>query len=158
MVDEIIAYCDSTYDEKRKVAGIGIVIQKGLQQKIISNWVHCPSNNYGELFAIYLGAILTHGKGTIYTDSECAISYIENRVKEKPRTKEQYYNHQMMKVLAYKVRLLNPKVCKVKAHTGYMKLLEIGNAMADLLAKQGRAKFYAKENLSIKGIKSRGKT
>ena len=60
----------------------------------------------------------------------------------------------MMKVLAYKVGLLNPNVQKVKAHTGYMKLLEIGNAMSDLLAKQGRAKFYAKNSL-VKTRKTR---
>lgn len=139
----MIVHCDSSYDDKRGIAGIGIVIQNGVKQRTISNWLHCPSNNYGELFAIYLGAILSHGKGIIYTDSECALAYIEGRIKEKPRTAEQYRIHQMMRVLAYKINLLKPEVRKIKAHTGYMKYLEIGNAMSDLLAKQGKAKYYS---------------
>lgn len=139
----IEVYADSSYDEKRKIAGIGIVVQNGVKQRIISNYLPCPSNNYGELFAVYLGAILTHGQGIIYTDSESALKYIRKEIKEKPRTREQYHLHQMMKVLAYKVQLLNPNVQKVKAHTGQMKFLSIGNAMADLCAKQGRAKYYS---------------
>lgn len=146
MEDKLIVYCDSSYDDKRKVAGLGIVIQKGLKQRIISNWLHCPSNNYGELFSIYLGVILTHGKGIIYTDSETALLYLQGKIKEKPRTKEQYYVHQMMKVLAYKINLLKPDVRKVKAHTGFLKHLDIGNAMSDLCAKQGKCKYYSLTN------------
>lgn len=140
-------YVDSSFDDKRGVAGIGILLQDGLKQRAISTYLHCPSNNYGELFAIYLGAILTHGQGIIYTDSECALKYVKNEINpDKPRSREQYYNYQMMKVLAYKVRLLNPNVQKVKAHTGQMKFLSIGNAMADLLAKQGKCKYYQQKN------------
>ena len=143
----IKVYVDSSFDEKRNVAGLGIVLQDGLKQRVISTFLNCPSNNYGELFAIYLGAILTHGQGIIYTDSECALKYVKNEINpDKPRTREQYYNHQMMKVLAYKVRLLNPNIQKVKAHTGQMRFLSIGNAMADLLAKQGRAKYYQQKS------------
>jgi len=148
VVDRVKVYVDSSFDERKGLAGIGIVIQKGLKQRNISTYLHCPSNNYGELFAVYLGAILTHGQGIIYTDSETAIKFINNEVNpDKPRDKQQYYNYQMMKVLAYKVNLLKPEVRKVKAHTGQMKFLEIGNAMADLLSKQGRAKFYQSEKL-----------
>lgn len=144
MAEKIEVYVDSSFDDKRGVAGIGIVVQKGLKQRIISTFLHCPSNNYGELFAIYLGAILTHGQGIIYTDSEAALKYINGEINpNKPRTKEQYYNYQMMKVLAYKINLLKPNVQKVKAHTGQMKFLSIGNAMADILSKQGRVKYYS---------------
>lgn len=139
-------YVDSSYDDKRGVAGLGILIQDGEKQRMYSNWLSCKSNNYGELFAVYLAAILTHGKkGTIYTDSECALAYLEGRINnERPRTQAQYIEHQNMRVLAYKINRLHPNVQKVKAHTKQFKFLAIGNAMSDLLAKQGRAKFYAR--------------
>lgn len=138
----MICYCDSSFDEKRKIAGIGIVIQEGSQQRMISNWIPCETNNYGELYAVFLATILTEGRATIYTDSQCALGYINKWVKDKPRTEQQYFNHQRMRLLAYKINQYKPNVQKIKAHTGYMKLLEIGNAMADLLSKQGRAKYY----------------
>ena len=142
----MIAYCDSSFDDKRGVAGIGIVIQDGEKQRIFSNWIHCKSNNYGELWAIYITAILTSGQATIYTDSESALAYINNKINpDRPRTQAQYIEHQKMRVLAYKVNRLHPKVEKVKAHTRQFKFLSIGNALSDLLAKQGRAKFYAQE-------------
>lgn len=137
-------YVDSSFDDKRGVAGIGIVIQNGEKQQVYSHWIPCNSNNYGELWAIYIASILTHGKqGIIYTDSECALAYLENKINnERPRNHAQYVEHQKMRVLAYKVRKLNPNVQKVKAHTKQMKFLAIGNAMADLLAKQGKCKYY----------------
>ena len=139
-------YVDSSFDDKRKVAGIGIVIQNGEKQQVYSHWIPCNSNNYGELWAVYIASILTHGKqGVIYTDSECALAYLENRINpERPRTQAQYIEHQKMRVLAYKVNRLHPNVQKVKAHTRQFKFLAIGNAMADLCAKNGRAKFYAR--------------
>ena len=137
-------YVDSSFDIKKGVAGLGIVIQKGEKQHIYSNWIPCGSNNYGELFAIYLAAILTNGQATIYTDSECALAYLNGRINnEKPRTYTQYIEHQKMKVLAYKIKRLNPNVQKVKAHTKQVKFLSIGNEMSDLLAKQGKCKYYA---------------
>ena len=138
-------YVDSSFDFKKNVAGIGIVIDTGEKQRVISHWIPCNSNNYGELWAIYMASILTHGKqGIIYTDSECALAYIENRINnERPRTHAQYVEHQKMRVLAYKIRRLNPTVQKVKAHTKQMKFLAIGNAIADLLANQARCKYYA---------------
>lgn len=139
-------YVDSSYDDKRGVAGIGIVIQNGEKQQVYSHWIPCSSNNYGELWAVYIASILTHGKqGVIYTDSECALAYLENRINnERPRTQAQYIEHQKMRVLAYKVNRLHPNVQKVKAHTRQFKFLAIGNAMADLCAKNGRTKYYAR--------------
>lgn len=136
-------WVDSSFDEFRKVAGIGLYIEDGSRQKIISNWIPAPSNNYAELYAIYIGSIISHGTGaTIYTDSECALDYVKNRIFNKERTPEQYRVHQMMRVLAYKIRKLKPSVEKVKAHSRQIKLLEIGSNMADTAAKQGRAKYY----------------
>lgn len=137
-------WVDSSFDEFRKVAGIGLYIEDGARQKVVSNWIPCPSNNYAELYAVYIGAILSHGNGaTIYTDSECALDYVKNRVRNKERTPEQYKIHQMMRVLAYKIRTLKPTVEKVKAHSRQVKMLEIGSNMADISARQGRAKYYS---------------
>ncbi|MEE0060522.1 MAG: RNase H family protein [Acutalibacteraceae bacterium] len=140
------AWVDSSFDEKLKIAGIGVVLQDGYNQQVISNWIPCETNNYGELFAVFLATILTEGKAVIYTDSQCAIGYLNKWVKDKPRTEQQYFNHQRMRLLAYKIRMYNPEVQKIKAHTGQMKYLEVGNAMADLASKQGRTKYYLKLN------------
>ena len=141
---KIEAYCDSSYDEKKKIAGIGIVIKEGEKQRMLSNWIPCGSNNYGELWAVYIASILIGDKGVIYTDSECALAYLDGRINpDRPRTHRQYIEHQNMRVLAYKVNRLHPNVQKVKAHTRQMKFLSIGNAMADLCAKQGKCKYFA---------------
>lgn len=145
------AWVDSSFDNFRKVAGIGIYIEDGSRQKIISNWIPCRDNNYGELYAIYIGAILTGG-GEVYTDSETAIDYIKNRVLNKPRTPEQYRFHQKMRLLAYKIRRLHPTVEKVKAHSREVRKLEIGNAVSDLAAKQGLAKYFERENNCAKFV------
>lgn len=155
-------YVDSSFDLKKGVAGIGIVIENGEKQRIISNWIPCNSNNYGELYAIYIASILTSGQATIYTDSECALAYLNKKTnEERPRTYAQYVEHHKMRLLAYKIRRLNPNVQKVKAHTKQVKFLEIGNAMADLLAKQGRCKYYASKgvlSLYLKKTKSKSLT
>ena len=136
-------YTDASFDEKRGVAGIGLLIRKGAKQTNISNWIPAPDNNYAELWAIYMASILMSGRdGVIYTDSQTALSYIKNEIKEKPRTKEQYERHQRMRLLAYKVRALNPKVEKVKGHESKYQEKPLSNNMADLLAKFGRSKYY----------------
>lgn len=136
-------YTDASFDEKRGVAGIGLLIRKGAKQTNISNWIPAPDNNYAELWAIYMASILMSGRdGVIYTDSQTALSYIKNEIKEKPRTKEQYERHQRMRLLAYKVRKLNPKVEKVKGHESKYQEKPLSNNMADLLAKFGRSKYY----------------
>lgn len=149
-------WVDSSFDERKRVAGIGLYIEDGARQKVVSNWIPCPSNNYAELYAVYIGAILSHGTGaTIYTDSECALNYIKNRVLNKERTPEQYRVHQMMRVLAYKIRVLNPTVEKVKAHSRQVKMLEIGSNMSDMASRQGRAKYYSKLAQEVKPCKGR---
>lgn len=138
-------YTDASYDDNRHVCGMGIVIQDGVKQRTISNWCSTDSVHYGEMFAIYMAAVLTNGKNaTIYTDSAVALAYINGEVKEeRPRSTSQYYMHQQMKVLAYKINKLDVNVDKVKAHTNNFKKKSIGNSLADVLAKQGRSKYYA---------------
>ena len=136
------AYCDSSFDEKRKIAGIGIVIENGQKRKITSTWIKAQSNNEAELFAIHLASILTEGKGEIYTDSQTAISYIKGEIKDKPRTKEQYLRHKHCEYWAYQIRKRGILPQKIKAHQKYHQTHSIGNRMADLLANEGRAKFY----------------
>lgn len=138
----IKAYTDSSYDEKRKIAGIGIVIEKGQKRKITSTWIKAQSNNEAELFAIHLASILTEGKGVIYTDSQTAISYIKGEIKDKPRTKEQYIRHKHCEFLAYQIRRRGIMPEKIKAHQHKFQTHSMGNRMADLLANEGRAKFY----------------
>lgn len=136
-------FVDSSFDEKRKVAGIGLYIKNGVKERCISNWIPVDNNNHAELFAIYIASILMNGKqGTIYTDSQNALAYINDQVKDKPRTREQYIRHMKMKVLAYKVRKLGCDIQKTKAHERKFQRNSLGNNMADLLAKNGRAKFY----------------
>ena len=136
-------FTDASYDDKRGVCGIGIVIQDGVKQRTISNWVYATNVHYGEMFAIYMAAVLCNGKdATIYTDSAVAIAYLNNEVKERPRTTQQYYKHQEMRVLAYKINKLDAKVDKVKAHCNNFKQAALSNSLADILSKMGRSKYY----------------
>lgn len=82
----IKAYTDASFDEKRGIAGIGVVIKDGLKERVFSVWTKARAVNDAELFAIHLASILTEGKGIIYTDSQTAISYINGEIKDKPRT------------------------------------------------------------------------
>lgn len=136
-------FCDSSYDNNNKIAGIGLLIKDGVKQKTISNWIPAPDNNFGEIWAVYMAAILMGGKdGTIYTDSQTALLYFQDKVKEKPRTKEQYINHQRMRLMGYKIRKLGVNVEWTKGHVSNFKPKSVDNALADALAKQGRSKFY----------------
>lgn len=136
-------YCDASFDEKNNIAGIGISIIDGQKRRTFSNWIKVRTINEAELFAIYLAGILSEGKGNIYTDSQVAISYIENNIKEKNRTKEQFLNHKYCEYWAYKIRKKGIHPEKIKAHQKVFQLHPMGNRMADLLANEGRAKFYA---------------
>ena len=78
----IKAFCDSSYDERKGIAGIGVIVQDGQKRRVYSNWIVASSNNEAELFAIHLASILTEGKGVIYSDSQTAISYINNEIKD----------------------------------------------------------------------------
>jgi ribonuclease HI len=143
---EQIAYSDASFDNQEKVAGIGVVVDKGVKLSPMSNWIPCMDNNYAELFAIYIAGIMMGGSGVVYTDSQCAIDYIEGKIREdKPRNHQQYIKHQQKKVLAYKINKLNLEVRKVKAHTNNFKLEELNNNDADIQAKRGLAKFYARK-------------
>lgn len=143
----IKAYCDSSYDDKRGIAGIGVVIENGEKRRVVSNWIKARSNNEAELFAVHLASILTEGKGKIYTDSQTAIAYIKNEIKDKPRTQEQYIRHKHCEFWAYQIRKRGILPEKIKAHQSYYQTHCIGNRLADLLAQEGRAKFYERNKL-----------
>ena len=138
----IKAYTDASFDEKRGIAGIGVVIKDGLKERVFSVWTKARAVNDAELFAIHLASILTEGKGVIYTDSQTAISYINGEIKDKPRTREQYLNHKQCEFWAYQIRRRGVAVEKIKAHQHNMQVHSLGNRMADLLAQTGRGKFY----------------
>ena len=95
-------YCDSSFDEKRQIAGIGITIIDGQKRRTFSNWI-------------------------------------------KARTKEQFINHKCCEYWAYKIRKQNVILEKIKAHQKVFQLHPMGNRMADLLANEGRAKFYERD-------------
>ncbi len=140
-----VAFSDASFDQDRKVAGIGIVIDKDVKSSNVSNWIPCDDVNYAELFAIYIAGILLGGKGKVYTDSQTAIDYLQGRIRDdKPRTHPQYIRHMQKKVLAYKIKKLDLEVIKVKGHSKEMRLTELNNNDADINAKKGLAKYYAR--------------
>lgn len=137
-------FVDASLDERKGVAGVGIYIMRGASNRTISQWYKTNDVNEAELWGIYQAAILGHGKDcTIYTDSQTALAYVNQEVKDKPRTFEQHLRHKRMELLAYKVRKLKPRIEWTKGHCRYFQELPIGNQIADSLAKQGRAKYYA---------------
>ena len=136
-------FCDSSFDNKRHVAGWGVVLKDGEKQRTYSGWLPANNNNIGEIFAIHTACVLLGGqKGTIYTDSQTAMMYINNQVREKPRTQAQYINHMTMKFWAYKIRKFGLEIKKVQAHQKNFNLINLNNNMADLCAKSGLSKFY----------------
>jgi ribonuclease HI len=144
-------YTDSSYNEKNKVAGIGIHIINGVKSRQISNFIPVPNNNLGEMWAIYVAAIVSGYKpATIYTDSLTALGFLNGTIQKKTRTdfktEEQWINHNQMRVLAYKIKRANPnlKFEKVKAHRKDFKLDHLNNSMADILAKKGVAKYLSR--------------
>ena len=135
-------FTDCSYNSKLGIAGIGIYIKDGVKQRAVSNWIPAPDNNYGEIFGIYIAGILMGGKdGTIYTDSQTAMAYINDAVKEKPRNKEQYERHQRMRLIGYKIRKLGVKVAWVKGHQHNLQKMAVDNSLADNFAKQGISKY-----------------
>ena len=136
-------FTDASYQDKKGIAGVGIVIEKnGHIGKPISFWTKATSVNEAELYAIYMACILAGGKRCeIVTDSQTAIQYVNKGVADKPRTKEQYIRHKHCEFWAYKIkRFPNIELSKEKAHTGRYQQRSIGNAMADLMARNGIAK------------------
>lgn len=128
----IEAYVDSSWRDG--IAGFGVFIKDGVKERIFSNWIKTDNNNYGELWAIYQAAIFCAcHDAVIYTDSQTAIAYLNNDVKDKKRTPEQYIRHQQMKVLAYKINRLGVRVEYVKGHEKN----EYNNNLADFLARKG---------------------
>lgn len=143
--NDINAWCDASFDEKRKMAGIGIVVQRGQKERYYSVFIPAPNINYAELYGIYLTGVLMGGeRGTIYSDSLTAVSYANNQVNnDRPRTKEQYENHQRMRLLGYQIRKLPITVEWQKGHCKDFQKNAVHNQMVDLLAKNARAKYYS---------------
>ena len=136
------AYCDSSFDDRTGVAGIGIVVCDGTKRRLVSNWITARSNNEAELFAIYLASILTEGQGIIYTDSQTALSYINGEIKDKPRNHEQFLRHKQCLYWATLIKHRGISLEKIKAHQHVYQTHSMGNRFADLAANEGRAKFY----------------
>ena len=87
----MIIYTDSSFNEKHGVAGIGCVIICGQQRRIFSKWIKAENNNIGELYAIYYALELIRkypGPHTLYTDSQNAIAYISDNVKQRVSDEE----------------------------------------------------------------------
>lgn len=144
-------YCDSSFDDKRKIAGIGIIIERdGVIKKPISTFIPAYTNNEAELYAIYLSSILSGGeKAIIYSDSMTALDYVNGKrefLSKEGWNNQQYNNHQRMRFLAYKTRKVSNKLdfMWIKAHTRHMKINPMFNQLADTYAKLGRGKFYEK--------------
>ena len=138
------AYCDSSFSEKDGVAGIGVTVIDGEKRRVYSNWIRARTNNEAELFAIHLASIVAGADAEIYSDSQTAISYIECSIKDKPRTREQYINHKHCEFWAAQIRRRGVKAIKIKAHEKKFETHSIGNRLADLLAQEGRAKYYSR--------------
>lgn len=135
-------FTDASFDDKRKIAGIGICIQDGYKQRIFSIWTPARTINDAELYAIHIASILSEGRGVIYTDSQTAISYINDQIKDKPRTKEQYLNHMQCRYWASQIKRRKIQVEKIKGHKKLFQTHQLGNNLADLLARTGLAKYY----------------
>ena len=158
-------YSDASFDDLRKVSGIGCVLIRGQKRKFFSNWRPTLTNNEGELYAIWFALNLCAGeKVTLYTDSQNAINYITGRTpKEKPyMNPKQVENRNRCRFWAYKIKqaiknLNSFNLEHIKAHTNKFQQHFINNQLADILAKEGRAKFYESNPLPIhkKYIKSR---
>lgn len=146
-------FCDSSFDQKRNLCGIGIYIENGQHHHTISHTIPATDNNVGEIWAVYIAAILSFGKDcTIYTDSITAIAYINNRQNDtKERTPAQQHLHDLLKTYGYKIRVLRPRVAWTKGHQHKFQEIALGNGIADLLAKYGRAKYYSYQDIKDKG-------
>lgn len=142
-------YVDSSYDYKRRIAGIGIVIQEnGVMKKPISMWIKAPDNNWGELFGIYQAAILSGGaEAIVISDSKTALEYVKGEREFRTKTDwslEKYIRHNKMRVLAYKARKVSKNITFewVKAHTNKLEIKSTFNKLADIYANLGRSKYY----------------
>lgn len=137
-------YTDASFCEKNNIAGVGILVCKGERRDLISNWVEAKSINEAELKAIELACILSGGEPCeIITDSQTALQYIEKGVADKPRTREQYIRHKHCELVAYKIRKWdNVTFTKIKGHQKNYQTQSMGNRIADVLASEGRSKYY----------------
>lgn len=141
--DNMEIWTDASFDQHRKVAGWGIVVQDGMKERTYSNWFPVENINLAEMFAIHTACVISGGRQcTIYTDSQTALAYINQEVTEKQRTPQQQRMHVIMKTLAAKIRRFNCQILKIKAHQRNMQMPSLNNHQADISAKKGLGKFY----------------
>ena len=55
-------WTDASFDQKRKVAGWGVVIKEGMKERTYSNWLPTDNVNLAEIFAIHTACVLAGGK------------------------------------------------------------------------------------------------
>lgn len=139
-------FTDASYDSNQGIAGIGILVCKGERRDLISNWCKAKSINEAELKTIELACILSGGEPCdVFTDSQTALQYIQNGVKDKPRTREQYIRHKHCEFVACKIKTFkNVNFSKIKGHQHNYQRLSMGNRIADVLASEGRSKYYGR--------------
>lgn len=147
-------WTDSSFLEKEKIAGIGLVVKRKGKIYNVPSWSPAFSNNFGEMWAIHLAGVLAGGeKCIIYTDSQTALDYInglrgrEYEQKHKHKwTKQQYINHKRLQLLGYRIRKISPNLRfeKVKAHQRNYKRANLSNNIADLTAKMGVSLYLSR--------------
>lgn len=141
-------YTDSSFNDKYKVAGVGVVIDLEIEKKLFKNCFKLPNNNTGELAAIWYALSIARKYKPpfiIYTDSQTAIDYI-NGVAEKKKdlTPEKIRNRLELKKWAYRIKKIMPIECQIlhiKAHTGHHNDNAVNNAHADQEAKNAVYKY-----------------
>lgn len=141
-------YTDSSFNDKYRVAGVGVVMDFGVEKKMFKNCFNLPNNNTGELAAIWFALSIARKYNPpfiIYTDSQTAIDYI-NGVAEKKKelTAEQLKNRLELKKWAYRIKKIMPNDCQIihiKAHTGHHNDHATNNDHADKEAKNAVYKY-----------------
>lgn len=134
LIDRTIIYTDGSYTNNK--CGFGVVILNPNNEKVIAygRVPLNPSNNVGELYAIYVGLSLVKGDVVIHTDSHYAISclttYVHNWMKNGWNG---VANRNLIEGIYSLMQNRKISFQHVKAHTG----IEF-NEEADRLANNGK--------------------
>ena len=157
-MSKIQVYTDASYSEKDKIAGVGVVVQKGTKRVLYSNYFSAKTSNEGELKAIWFACQICLGKEIeLHTDSQSALTFLAGEENpDRPRSREAWENFQTCRFWAKKIhydaRLAGTKVTffKVKAHQkNYSSEPICNNRLADDLAREGLGKFYKNRTISL---------
>lgn len=135
-------FVNTSLDKENEIAGIGIyVIDEKNNTQTISQYYKTNNIDEAELWSIYQASILGHGKeSTIYTNSEKALKYIQNEIKDIPETKEQYIQAKKLKYLSYQIKKLNSKVEYIHKSKNPNELV-MGNIISNYLTEKGKDKY-----------------